>query len=236
MILLLIMFFFACITCAHAFRINVHRGFTLTLSSSQLRMSVPPQSNKDKDKIVDVVGVPTNDLPDSGSSSANTNANTNYWSCGPIGSSTGPAANTFTKKTTTVKTSTRGYQRGDMKNAIKTIVIGISRSISTIQEIVKERVKETDFSSVSDAVQKVKSVLQGKDGKGISLSKESLSALGLNALLAYGFVSNVSYITCLILSWISSSKMTGLSPLAPGQWKPFLAIYAGYVYIILEYL
>ena len=53
-------------------------------------------------------------------------------------------------------------------------------------------------------------------------------ALGLNALLAYGFVSNVSYITCLILSWVSSCKITGLSPLAPGQWKPFLAIYAGY--------
>jgi len=58
--------------------------------------------------------------------------------------------------------------------------------------------------------------------------KKALASLGLNALLAYGFVSNVSYITCLILSWVSHGKATGLSPLAQGQWKPFLAIYAGF--------
>jgi hypothetical protein len=47
-------------------------------------------------------------------------------------------------------------------------------------------------------------------------------------LLAYGFVSNVSYITCLILAWVSFGRATGLSPLAAGQWKKFLVVYAGF--------
>ena len=29
-------------------------------------------------------------------------------------------------------------------------------------------------------------------------------------------------------STITTTKQTGLSPLAPGQWKPFLALYAGF--------
>ena len=71
-----------------------------------------------------------------------------------------------------------------------------------------------------------KNLLQGKGRNGQSLSKASLSKLGLNCLLAYGFVSNVSYITCLILAWVTHGKSTGLSPLAKGQWKKFLMVYA----------
>ena len=72
----------------------------------------------------------------------------------------------------------------------------------------------------------LKNLLQGKGRNGQSLNKESISKLGLNCLLAYGFVSNVSYITCLILAWITHGKSTRLSPLAPGQWKKFLIVYA----------
>ena len=71
-----------------------------------------------------------------------------------------------------------------------------------------------------------KNLLQGKGRNGQPLSKESLSKLGLNCLLAYGFVSNASYITCLILAWVTHGKSTGLSPLAKGQWKKFLMVYA----------
>lgn len=73
---------------------------------------------------------------------------------------------------------------------------------------------------------KVKNLLQGKGLNGGSLNKAGLSKLGLNCLLAYGFVSNVSYITCLILAWITHGKATGLSPLAQGQWKKYLMVYA----------
>ena len=74
----------------------------------------------------------------------------------------------------------------------------------------------------------LKSLLSGNglgNGK-FSVNKENISKLGLNVLLAYGFVSNVSYITCLILAWVTHGKSTGLSPLVPGQWKKFLLVYA----------
>lgn len=60
-------------------------------------------------------------------------------------------------------------------------------------------------------------------------SKETLAKLGLNVLLAYGFISNVAYITCFIIAWVLHGKTYGLSPLAPGSWKSFLLIYSGFV-------
>lgn len=58
------------------------------------------------------------------------------------------------------------------------------------------------------------------------VSKEDLAKLGLFTLLSYGWVSNVSYITCLIISWIIHGKEYGISPLVSGQWKKFMIIYA----------
>lgn len=83
---------------------------------------------------------------------------------------------------------------------------------------------------------KLKNLLMGNgftegtsgSGSGQLFTREALAGLGLNAVLAYGFVSNVSYITCLILSWVSHGKLYGISPLAPGQRKNFLAIYGGF--------
>jgi hypothetical protein len=60
---------------------------------------------------------------------------------------------------------------------------------------------------------------------GTKLDKAKLAALGTRALLAYGFVSNVNAVTLLIISWVSFAKSTGLSPLAPGQWKAYLLAY-----------
>jgi len=58
--------------------------------------------------------------------------------------------------------------------------------------------------------------------------KQKLAKMGLSALLSYGFVSNLSYCVTVSLAWFGFSKKTGLSPLAPGQWKGFLAVYAGF--------
>lgn len=63
--------------------------------------------------------------------------------------------------------------------------------------------------------------------KSNNLNKENIAKLGMYVLLSYGFVSNVSYITLLIISWVIFGKANGLSPLAAGQWKGFLAVYAG---------
>jgi hypothetical protein len=38
----------------------------------------------------------------------------------------------------------------------------------------------------------------------------------------------MSYSVTVSLAWYIFSKQSGLSPLAPGQWKGFLAVYAGF--------
>ena len=60
---------------------------------------------------------------------------------------------------------------------------------------------------------------------GEKLNKERLAKLGTSALLSYGAVSNLNAITLVIVAWCGFASNTGLSPLAPGQWKAFLAAY-----------
>jgi len=66
-----------------------------------------------------------------------------------------------------------------------------------------------------------------KEDDGLTF-RQKLAKAGLSVALSYGWVSNVSYSVTVSLAWYIFSKRTGLSPLAPGQWKPFLAVYAGF--------
>ena len=76
--------------------------------------------------------------------------------------------------------------------------------------------------SQTNPLSRIKEFLVGK-----GLTKEKIAKLGAYGVLSYAFISNISYITCVIISWIIHGKATGLSPLAKGQWKAFLGIYAG---------
>jgi len=71
------------------------------------------------------------------------------------------------------------------------------------------------------------SIKSNDDGDSLTF-KQKLAKMGLSVLLSYGFVSNMSYCVTVSLAWFGFSKKTGLSPLAPGQWKGFLAVYAGF--------
>ena len=94
----------------------------------------------------------------------------------------------------------------------------------------KDAVVLSETSSSPSPLHKLKSIFQKKDKQTDQgpTTKEKLAKMGLSALLSYGFVSNMSYAITLSLSWYTHSKKTGLSPLAPNQWKPFLAVYAGF--------
>lgn len=59
-------------------------------------------------------------------------------------------------------------------------------------------------------------------------ARAKLAAMGSSAMLAYGWISNLNACCLTMLSWVTFARSSGLSPLAPGQWKPFLAVYAGY--------
>ena len=59
-------------------------------------------------------------------------------------------------------------------------------------------------------------------------TKDLLRKMGLSVFLSYGWVSNMSYCVSVSIAWFAFTTKTGLSPLAKGQWKPFLAVYAGF--------
>eukprot|EP00884_Botryococcus_braunii_P009355 jgi/Botrbrau1/18420/Bobra.0072s0012.1 len=60
------------------------------------------------------------------------------------------------------------------------------------------------------------------------IDRERLAKLGLGAVASYGLVSNITYGAGMAVSWILFVKQTGKSPLMSGQWKAFLAFYAGF--------
>ena len=62
--------------------------------------------------------------------------------------------------------------------------------------------------------------------KWASFDKAKLKTLGLDAFFTYGVVSNINAGFTVALAWGTFSKASGLSPLVPGQWKPFLITYA----------
>ena len=85
-------------------------------------------------------------------------------------------------------------------------------------------VETNDFSRI----QKIRRRLfPPKENDGLTF-RQRLGKAGLSVALSYGWVSNVSYSVTVSLAWYIFSKKTRLSPLAPGQWKPFLAVYAGF--------
>jgi hypothetical protein len=58
--------------------------------------------------------------------------------------------------------------------------------------------------------------------------KQRLAKYGLAVVLSYGAVSNVSGCISVSIAWFISCKRNLVSPLAPGQYKSFLAVYAGF--------
>lgn len=58
--------------------------------------------------------------------------------------------------------------------------------------------------------------------------RQRLGKAGLSVVLSYGFVSNMSYCVSVSVAWYIFCKRTMLSPLSPGQWPKFLAVYSGF--------
>ena len=78
---------------------------------------------------------------------------------------------------------------------------------------------------ISNALSNINKISQSLSEK--FPSKAEIAKMGLNVLLSYGFVSNFSYVTSVIIAWVIHGKKTGLSALDKGQWKLFFAIYSG---------
>ncbi|CAB9498836.1 expressed unknown protein [Seminavis robusta] len=75
---------------------------------------------------------------------------------------------------------------------------------------------------------KVRDSMTVRDGSGLTL-KEKMAKQGFAALVNMIFVNNLTSISFLSFAWYGFSVQTGLSPLCPGQWKPFLAVFSGFM-------
>ena len=100
--------------------------------------------------------------------------------------------------------------------------------MSTTTEIVTGSLSPAQIESISSERAKFLPNLRKFFSKNSKLDRESLSKLGMSALLAYGFVSNVSGVVAVSSAWFIFSKRTGLSPLHPGQKAAFFTLYAGF--------
>ena len=58
-------------------------------------------------------------------------------------------------------------------------------------------------------------------------AEEFLACVGLGAVASYGAISNITYGGGLAVAWIAFVRQFSKSPLMEGQWKAFLAFYAG---------
>jgi len=65
--------------------------------------------------------------------------------------------------------------------------------------------------------------LQSRDAK----NKDLLLTAGASAVLSYGFVSHITYSSCIVVAWVMHGLRTGLSPFSEGQWIGFFAAYLG---------
>lgn len=64
------------------------------------------------------------------------------------------------------------------------------------------------------------------------MERSTLAKLSTSVLPAYGAVGSVCGSTAVSCAWYIASCKTGLSPLAPGQWKAFLNVYGGFFVVL----
>jgi len=64
---------------------------------------------------------------------------------------------------------------------------------------------------------------------------KKISKLGISFFLSYSIISNINTSISFSVAWYISCKRTGLSPLAPGQWRSLLAAY-GMIYGLIQLL
>ncbi len=122
----------------------------------------------------------------------------------------------LTKHATDIQTGLHPHAQSSFLHASQVASLPDDES----DEIKMEQQKKNIFS-------KFVGMLKPQKSENLS-TKELLKKMGLSMFLSYGFVSNITSVIITSLSWFTFSKKSGMSPLAPGQWKGFLAIYAGF--------
>jgi len=92
----------------------------------------------------------------------------------------------------------------------------------------------TSISKKKSAVELAKGLCE-HGCKLVGIDTKKISSMGVGFALSYGILSVMNGAISLSMAWYISSIRTGLSPLAPGQWKSLLAAY-GTLYTAIQVL
>jgi len=65
----------------------------------------------------------------------------------------------------------------------------------------------------------------------VKIDRQAIAKMGVDFGLTYNMISNINGSITLSTAWYIASMKTGLSPLAPGQWRSLLAAYAS-LYVV----
>mmetsp|Transcript_8036 Transcript_8036/g.11643 ORF Transcript_8036/g.11643 Transcript_8036/m.11643 type:complete len:243 (+) Transcript_8036:189-917(+) len=129
--------------------------------------------------------------------------------------------------------STSNYQNYPTKLKSTSVLFAETDEDSSSSEIAGDESSSSNW--VSSIWKGIRPNNNDDDKKKKLSTRERLAKMGLATMLSYGFVSNMNSCITVGISWFAFSKKTQLSPLAPNQWKPFLAVYAGF-YVASNFL
>mmetsp|Transcript_13246 Transcript_13246/g.17330 ORF Transcript_13246/g.17330 Transcript_13246/m.17330 type:complete len:277 (-) Transcript_13246:299-1129(-) len=92
----------------------------------------------------------------------------------------------------------------------------------------KQQPRESSIVTLDETVASTKGVgfLQSLGAK----TRDRIQKMGIFPVVTYYLVSQINSATTMAIAWYMFSMNTGLSPLAPGQWKGYFGIYAGFFF------
>ena len=105
----------------------------------------------------------------------------------------------------------------------RSLAVSRGRPVFLADAVVESEEPADEPASTAGAVQRARAWLT----KWWKFDKDSLKRMGFDAFFTYGFVSNVNAGVTIAAAWYTFTVTSGISPLAPDQWKRFLPVYIG---------
>lgn len=110
------------------------------------------------------------------------------------------------------------------QNLTLPVILSEEDMLPSLQSSVRETTTTTERKNIlSNTWRKVRSA--------IKFDKQAIAKMGIDFGLTYNMISNINGSVTLSIAWYIASMKTGLSPLAPGQWRSLLAAYAS-LYVV----
>lgn len=106
---------------------------------------------------------------------------------------------------------------------VPSIVAATTTTAETEATTTNNNATTTNSTMVMKAWQKIRNAMK--------FDRKAIAKLGVDFGLTYNMISNINGSFTLSTAWYIASMKTGLSPLAPGQWKSLLAAYAS-LYVV----